>query len=292
MVGSITLARKQSPGVRLNMPELPEVEVVRKGLAPQLTGAIVRQVCLRERRLRWPVPSELGALMVGQPIESIGRRGKYLLFAFGTGTLIVHLGMSGQLRVLTANAPLRTHDHLDIETSCGLLRFNDPRRFGAVLWHARDAGPLEAHPLLASLGVEPLGPGFDGEFLYRATRGRKLAIKQLLLAGRVVVGVGNIYASESLFRAGIRPTVSAGSVSRPRCEALARAIRSTLADAIARGGSTLRDFVSAGGEQGYFQMDCQVYDRAGEPCRRCGTAIRLLRQQQRATYYCPGCQRR
>jgi formamidopyrimidine-DNA glycosylase len=274
------------------MPELPEVEVVRKGIAPRLTGSVVHAVRVRERRLRWPVPEDLATPIVGRQVLSVGRRGKYLLLSFGTGTLIVHLGMSGQLRVLGADIALRRHDHLDIETSAGLLRFNDPRRFGAVLWHPVDAGPLDAHPLLASLGAEPLEPGFDGEFLHRATRGRKLAIKQLLLAGREVVGVGNIYASESLFRAGIRPTARAGGLSRQRCEALARAIRETLSDAIARGGSSLRDFVSAQGEQGYFQIDCQVYGRAGEPCRRCGTPIRLLRQQQRATYFCPGCQPR
>jgi len=274
------------------MPELPEVEVVRKGIAPQLTGSVVRAVRVRERRLRWPVPENLGGPIVGQQLLSVGRRGKYLLLVFSTGTLIIHLGMSGQLRVLTAELALRRHDHLDIETSAGLLRFNDPRRFGAVLWHPEEAGPLEAHPLLASLGAEPLEPGFEGEFLYRATRGRKLAIKQLLLGGREVVGVGNIYASESLFRASIRPTARAGSLSRLRCEALAQAIRETLADAIARGGSSLRDFVSAEGEQGYFQIDCQVYGRAGEPCRRCCAPIRLMRQQQRATYFCPACQLR
>jgi formamidopyrimidine-DNA glycosylase len=274
------------------MPELPEVEVVRRGLEPRIAHARVGGIEVREPRLRWPVRADLPVLMKGETIESVGRRGKYLLLTCRTGTLIVHLGMSGQFRLLDKATPPRRHDHVDIETSAGLLRFTDPRRFGAMLWHDTKAGDVASHPLLARLGVEPLSPAFDGELLHRTSRGRSLSIKQMLLSGREVVGVGNIYASESLFRAGISPRARAGTLSRARCEALSVAVRETLSDAIARGGSTLRDFVDIEGEHGFFQLDCLVYGRAGEPCRRCSTPIKLIRQQQRASYFCPACQRR
>jgi len=273
------------------MPELPEVEVVRRGLEPRVAGLAVERVTVRETRLRWPIAGDLAESLHGRTLRALARRGKYLLFDFGTGTLIVHLGMSGQLRWLDHPGPPQRHDHVDIAMSGGgVLRFTDPRRFGAVLWHPAAGGSVDLHPRLAGLGVEPLSEAFSGEVLYRLTRKRSLTIKQWLLSGREVVGVGNIYASESLFRAAIRPTARAGRLSRARCNALAQAITQTLSDAIARGGSSLRDFVDSAGEQGYFQLDCLVYGRAGAPCRRCGTSIVLIRQQQRASYFCPACQ--
>lgn len=292
MLGSIKLPGKVTRDVVLpiQMPELPEVEVVRRGLQARLSHATVRRVEVREPRLRWPVPESLQAVLVGRRLDAVERRGKYLLLRFGDGTLIVHLGMSGSLRVLEHAAPPQKHDHVDIDFGERLVRYHDPRRFGAVLWHPGAAGAVAAHPLLAGLGVEPFSTGFDGAMLYRATRGRRVAIKQLLLAGSVVVGVGNIYASESLFRAGIRPATPARRIGRERCERLAQAIRDTLADAIERGGSTLRDFVGSDGQGGYFQLDCFVYGRAGQPCRVCGEPVAMRHDQQRATYWCPHCQ--
>ncbi|MCA3218988.1 MAG: bifunctional DNA-formamidopyrimidine glycosylase/DNA-(apurinic or apyrimidinic site) lyase [Burkholderiales bacterium] len=274
------------------MPELPEVEVTRHALARHVEGRKVRAVDVRERRLRWPVTPGLARLLVGQPVRALDRRGKYLLWRFEHGTLISHLGMSGSWRVHLKTAPAPgTHDHVDVSVDDALLRLTDPRRFGALLWHAAARGPVEAHPLLAHLGIEPFDPRFDGHWLYRGTRGRAAAIKQVLLAGDVVVGVGNIYASESLFRAGINPKLPARRIGPARCELLAAAIRAVLAEAIEVGGSTLRDFRSARGEEGYFMVDALVYDRGGQPCKRCGTPIRKLVQGQRATYYCVRCQR-
>lgn len=293
MLGSITLPGKVTRDAIASsqMPELPEVEVVRRGLQAGLSRRVVSRVEVREPRLRWPVPEGLSRELAGRRLESVGRRGKYLLMDFGGATLIAHLGMSGNFRILEApQAPAR-HDHVDIDFGERLLRYHDPRRFGAMLWHTPADGPVSAHPLLAGLGVEPFSDEFDGEMLYRATRGRAVAIKQLLLSGTVVVGVGNIYASESLFRAGIRPSSPARRIGRERCERLAGAIRETLADAIARGGSSLRDFVGSDGQGGYFQLDCFVYGRAGQPCRVCGTPVAMRRDQQRATYWCPACQR-
>ncbi len=293
MLGSITLPGKVTRDAIASsqMPELPEVEVVRRGLQAGLSRRVVSRVEVREPRLRWPVPEGLSRELAGRRLESVGRRGKYLLMDFGGATLIAHLGMSGNFRILEApQAPAR-HDHVDIDFGERLLRYHDPRRFGAMLWHTPADGPVSAHPLLAGLGVEPFSDEFDGEMLYRATRGRAAAIKQLLLSGTVVVGVGNIYASESLFRAGIRPSTPARRIGRERCERLAGAIRETLADAIARGGSSLRDFVGSDGQGGYFQLDCFVYGRAGQPCRVCGTPVAMRRDQQRATYWCPACQR-
>ncbi|GLU32906.1 bifunctional DNA-formamidopyrimidine glycosylase/DNA-(apurinic or apyrimidinic site) lyase [Trinickia caryophylli] len=275
------------------MPELPEVEVTRRGIEPYVRGRRVERVDVRTGALRWPVPPELPQTLALQKVHEVGRRGKYLLFETDAGWFIVHLGMTGTLRVLpqeSAPAPAK-HDHIDWIFDDFLLRFRDPRRFGAVLWHPRAAGEPEAHPLLAKLGVEPFSPPFTGELIHRRTRGRTASIKQALLAGDIVVGVGNIYASESLFRAGIRPTTAAGRLSPARCERLADAVRATLAAAIERGGSTLRDFVGSNGESGYFQLDCFVYDRAGLPCRVCGTPVRQLVQGQRSTYFCPHCQR-
>lgn len=275
------------------MPELPEVEVVRRGLERSVLGHTVRAARVREPRLRWRVPDELARSLSGASLRAVERRGKYLLLDFGRGTLLVHLGMSGNFRFLTTAAsetPGR-HDHVDLEFEHGTLRYHDPRRFGAMLWHDADAGPVLAHPLLAPLGAEPLSDAFDGALLHRQTRSRPGAIKPVLLGGAVVVGVGNIYASESLFRAGIRPTTPARRIALARCERLAAAIRETLAEAIARGGSTLRDFVSSEGAAGCYQTASLVYGRAGEPCRTCGEPVRALRQQQRSTYYCPRCQR-
>lgn len=281
------------------MPELPEVEIVCRGLAEAFVGHRLTGVIRRFDRLRWPIPDALDRLILGPAppppdageLVSVSRRSKYLLLGFRTGTLLIHLGMSGTLRRLAAEAPLRAHDHLDLVFGDQVLRFNDPRRFGAVLWTAESvAGTLAGHPLLRGLGAEPFDDGFTAQRLHAATRGRRVSIKQLLLSGSVVVGVGNIYASESLFRAGIRPTAPAGRLTRASCERLVVTIRETLTEAIASGGSTLRDFVASTGQAGYFQLQCFVYGREGEACRRCGTPIRSIRQQQRATYFCPGCQ--
>lgn len=274
------------------MPELPEVEVTRRALAPHVEGQRVEAVEVRERRLRWPVTPGLARLLVGRPVERLERRGKYLLWEFPHGTLISHLGMSGSWRVhLGAPPPPGAHDHVDVATQVALLRLTDPRRFGALLWYGRGRGDIARHPLLARLGIEPFDARFDGRWLYRATRSRGAPIKQVLLAGDVVVGVGNIYASESLFRAGIHPRRPAERLGASRCERLATAIRAVLAEAIEAGGSTLRDFRSARGEEGYFMLDARVYDRAGQPCRRCGAPIRRITQGQRATYYCARCKR-
>ena len=277
------------------MPELPEVEVTRRGVAPHLEGRVVEEVVFRREGLRWPFPAHIAATLAGQRIEHVKRRGKYLLLGFAGGTLIVHLGMSGHLRVLPPGIELKKHDHFDLVVSDGaqqhVLRLHDPRRFGAVLWHAHDDGELEQHILLRGLGVEPLEDGFSAELLYRATRKRSAPIKQVLLAGDIVVGVGNIYACESLFRAGINPKTPAARISRARYEKLAAAIRTILADAIVQGGSTLRDFIAVNGQSGYFQQTYFVYDRAGVPCRNCGTPIRQIKQGQRSTFYCATCQR-
>ncbi len=277
------------------MPELPEVEVTRLGVAPHLEGRLVDSVLLRREGLRWPFPPALSETLAGQRILHTGRRGKYLLLHFAHGTLIIHLGMSGHLRVLPLGIEPKKHDHFDLVVEGGagkqVLRMHDPRRFGAVLWHANDDGELEEHLLLRGLGVEPLEPGFSGETLFRASRRRSAPVKQFLLAGDVVVGVGNIYACESLFRAGINPKTSAGRISRGRYDKLAVAIREILAEAIVQGGSTLRDFIAVNGQSGYFQQTYFVYDRAGVPCRNCGAPVRQIKQGQRSTFYCVNCQK-
>jgi formamidopyrimidine-DNA glycosylase len=242
-----------------------------------------------DRRLRWPVPEGLEGRLAGGIVERVERRSKYLLFRLPRGTLIVHLGMTGSLRVHRTAPARRAHDHVDLVLDDGTtLRYHDPRRFGAMLWMPA-LGPI--HPLLAHLGPEPLEPGFDADYLFGATRGRRAAIKLALMDNRIVVGVGNIYANEALFRAGIRPGVAAGRVSRQRLIRLVDAVREVLAEAIAKGGSTLRDYVDTSGSPGYFQLDYRVYGRAGAPCRVCGTPVRHTRLGQRATYYCPRCQR-
>jgi formamidopyrimidine-DNA glycosylase len=274
------------------MPELPEVEVTRRALAPHVEGRRVTQVVVRESRLRWPVPPALARLLQGQRIERLDRRGKYLLWQVEVGTLISHLGMSGSWRVHLAPPPAAgRHDHVDIHLDGCWLRLTDPRRFGALLWHPRVDGDVTGHALLARLGIEPFDPCFDAALLHAATRGRAAPIKQVLLAGDIVVGVGNIYASESLFRAGINPKLPARRLGPLRCARLVQAVREVLAEAISVGGSTLRDFIGAEGAEGYFMREAAVYGREGEPCRICRTSIRRLLQGQRATYYCPRCQR-
>jgi formamidopyrimidine-DNA glycosylase len=271
------------------MPELPEVETVRRGLTPHLVGKRLEGARVRQPRLRWPVPADLDQRLGGRRIQALARRGKYLLIQLDQGHLIVHLGMSGSLRLTPAAEPPGPHDHLDLLLEGGeILRLRDPRRFGTVLW---SEAPYH-HPLLASLGAEPLETGFDGEWLYRASRTRRTPIKGLIMDAHLLVGVGNIYANEALFRAGIHPLSPAGRLSRPRCARLAEAIKATLTAAIEAGGSSLRDFVDGHGNPGYFQQTYQVYGRAGEPCRECGNPIRTLRQGGRATYFCPACQRR
>jgi formamidopyrimidine-DNA glycosylase len=271
------------------MPELPEVETVRRGLDPALTGRRLLGVRIREARLRWPVPADLGRHIGSARIRALERRGKYLLLRLERGTLILHLGMSGSLRLLDAPTPPERHDHVDLLLEGGgLLRFRDPRRFGAILWSTDP----DRHPLLAGLGVEPLDDAFDGDWLYAATRSHRLAIKALLMDARVVAGIGNIYANEALFHAGIHPLLPARRLGTGRCRRLAEAVRDTLRRAIAAGGSSLRDFVDGHGEPGYFQQTYYVYGRTGEPCHHCGAAIRLDRLAGRATFFCPRCQRK
>ena len=271
------------------MPELPEVETTRLGLEPVLVGQRIRTAVIRNRRLRFGVPARLPKLVAGATIRALGRRGKYLLADCGVGTLILHLGMSGRLWIVDSNVPLMRHDHFDLVLENGtVMRMRDPRRFGLVLWHTGD--PLK-HALLARIGPEPLAPEFGGAWLHRATRKRTAAIKNVLMDGHVVAGVGNIYANEALFRAGIRPGLAAYRLSHARCGILAEKIRETLTLALAAGGSTLRDYVRSDGQAGLFQNDFMVYDRAGEPCLRCGALIKGTRQGQRSTFYCPRCQK-
>jgi formamidopyrimidine-DNA glycosylase len=270
------------------VPELPEVETTRRGIRGALRGRRITSMVLREARLRWPVDPGLVSDLPGQQVHDVRRRAKYLLIDLERGTLIAHLGMSGSLRVLAPATPLLTHDHYDLLLDSGrCLRFNDPRRFGSLLWVTGDP---EAHPLLAGLGPEPLEAGFDADYLTRKARGRKVAIKQFLMDQHVVVGVGNIYASEALFRAGIHPRRAAGRVSHARCERLVEAVQAVLGEAIRQGGTTLRDYVNAEGTPGYFRQELYVYERVGEPCRKCGAAVRQLVQGQRSTYFCPRCQ--
>lgn len=270
------------------MPELPEVETTRRGVASALGAARVSDVIVRDHRLRYPVPADLQAHLCGQAIQAYRRRAKYLLIDFARGSLLIHLGMSGSLRVLPADTPPQKHDHVDIVCDKSILRLHDPRRFGAVLWLDSAA---DTHPLLANLGPEPLEPGFDGTVLHAAARSRRCAVKLMIMDAAVVVGVGNIYASESLFRAGIHPHRPAHRVSLARYHRLATEIRATLEDALAAGGSTLRDFVRSDGQPGYFQQQYSVYGRDGQPCRVCGTSIQRTVTGQRASFYCPACQR-
>ncbi len=271
------------------MPELPEVETTRRGIEPHLTGQRINRLVIRDHRLRWPIDPELPALLKNRTIHSVKRRAKYLLLDCDHITLILHLGMSGNLRILDAGNKAQKHDHYDLVLANGLcLRFHDPRRFGALLW---TDGPVSAHPRLASLGPEPLSQAFAGEWLYQHSGARKQAVKTFIMDSRIVVGVGNIYACEALFNAGIHPARAAGRISAQRYTRLADAIRQVLSEAIAQGGTTLRDFTNSDGKPGYFTQSLKVYGRAGQPCVNCGRPIKQLRQAQRSTYYCSHCQR-
>ena len=278
------------------MPELPEVEVTRLGIAPHLEGRRVSAVKIIDGRLRWPVPRNLNSVISGQKVLGIERRGKYLLIEFDTGYVLLHLGMTGTLRVLPSSEPLKTHDRVSFEFDNFSLRLHDPRKFGAVLWHPKTKGPIEGNALLQKLGVEPFAPEFEGErgadLLYRCSRNRSVAVKQFLLAGQAVVGVGNIYCSESLFEAGIHPAKAAGKLTRPQCSRLAAAVRLILKKAIAAGGSSLKDFVNSEGDPGHFMMQTKVYDRKDQACKICKTPIKQIVQGQRSTYFCPQCQKR
>jgi formamidopyrimidine-DNA glycosylase len=270
------------------MPELPEVEVTRLSFAGRIAGAIIERVRVG-KPLRWPLGLQADQLL-GRRVRGVRRRGKYLLIDLDQGLLLLHLGMSGSLSFAAGQPEPGPHDHFDLVTSQGTLRLNDPRRFGAVVY-ASSEDAAESLKLLGRLGVEPLTEAFEVQAFHAGLKRRHAPVKQVLLAGDLVVGVGNIYASEALFLAGIRPTVRASKISRPRAERLHAAVREVLARAVAKGGSTLRDFSNAHGESGYFQLEAMVYDRAGEPCRICATPVKSIRQGQRATYFCPHCQK-
>ncbi len=271
------------------MPELPEVEITHRGIAPHISGKRVTRVVVREPRLRWPVPRRLALEFTGQTIIGVSRRGKYLLLATDAGTAILHLGMSGSLRVVAADTAGGKHDHVDIVfNDRQALRLTDPRRFGALLWTRR---PPEQHKLLRDLGPEPLGSAFTGAYLHALSRGRKVAVKNFIMNSHNVVGIGNIYANEALYMAGIHPGRAAGRISKKKYELLVEVVREVLNDSIAQGGTTLRDFVNSEGQPGYFRLELNVYGKRGEPCISCRTLIREIRQGQRATFYCPECQR-
>jgi formamidopyrimidine-DNA glycosylase len=271
------------------MPELPEVETTRRSLAPSLEGRIIVAARVHERRLRWPIPPGFEADIAGARVSHLDRRAKYLLIVTDRGTLLAHLGMSGRLTVVPGDRPRVAHDHVDLVLDDHrALRYHDPRRFGSLHWLAPEA---PTHALLAHLAPEPFDPVFDADYLHRVTRGRRVAIKHVLMNAQLVTGVGNIYASEALFRAGVSPRIAARRLTKARCAALVDAVRETLGRAIERGGTTLRDYVDGDGDPGGFQTETAVYDRAGQPCVRCGTTIKGFRQGQRSTYWCPGCQR-
>ncbi|MER2514687.1 MAG: bifunctional DNA-formamidopyrimidine glycosylase/DNA-(apurinic or apyrimidinic site) lyase [Nitrosomonas ureae] len=276
------------------MPELPEVETTSRGIAPHLTGQVIASVIIRNSMLRWPIPENLPALLPGLTIQAVTRRAKYLLLDCGKGMLILHLGMSGSLRVLLPElmqlpeSSPRKHDHFDlILNNKTVLRLHDPRRFGAVLWHA---GNVAQHPLLMNLGPEPLTADFNAQYLFKETRGLRVCIKQTLMNGRVVVGIGNIYANEALYLAGINPKAIAGRIGIGRYEKLVQAVKHTLQLAIEAGGSSLRDFVHSDGTRGYFQQQYWVYGRSGKRCRQCSSVIKQIKQGQRSSFYCSGCQ--
>lgn len=269
------------------MPELPEVETTRRGIEPWLLHHTIERIVVRQPRLRWPVADTLQRL-AGQPVLHLSRRAKYILVETAAGTAIWHLGMSGSLRLVDAGTEPGKHDHIDWVMSHGkILRYHDPRRFGALLYVA----PGDSSPHLTHLGPEPLGPEFTAEYLYQRSRGKTQAVKTFIMDGHVVVGVGNIYANESLFSAGIRPQTPAGKISLPRYERLVDDIRTVLQRSITQGGTTLRDFVGGDGKPGYFAQQLLAYGRGGQPCRQCGTLLKELRLGQRSTVYCPSCQR-
>lgn len=271
------------------MPELPEVETTRRGIAPLITGKRIAQLLLRTDRLRWPLDPSLCESLPGQTVQAVERRAKYLLLRCERGSLILHLGMSGSLRVVAADTTEKKHDHVDLVFSDGnCLRFTDPRKFGALLWTELDP---QQHPLLAGLGPEPLAAELNGAYLYQVSRQRKIAVKPFIMDQKVVVGVGNIYASEALFRAGIRPLLPAGKIGRQRYQRLAEQIKQVLREALEAGGTTISDFQQADGKPGYFKQQLLVYGRDGQPCRQCGHGIVAVRLAQRSTYFCPHCQR-
>lgn len=270
------------------MPELPEVETTKRGIEPHILEITVDRVTVRQAKLRWPIPEILVTRLPGHQFKNIHRRGKYLLLQSQVGTLIIHLGMSGSLRLADESSPYRKHDHVDIVFSNRLcLRFHDPRRFGCMLWTAENP---YYHPLLASLGPEPLSSDFTGNYLYRVSRNRKVAIKSLLMQSQIVVGLGNIYVNEALFLSGIDPRRSAARISEKRMDRLCNAISAILKRSIQQGGTTLRDFVNESGEPGYFQQRLNVYNKSGEPCPQCAMPIRHCRTGQRSTFYCSNCQ--
>jgi formamidopyrimidine-DNA glycosylase len=271
------------------MPELPEVETTRRGIEPHILHHTITDIIIRQSSLRWPVPGQLARKARDQQIQRVDRRGKYLLIRLDTGTIIVHLGMSGSLRVCPVSTPPEKHDHVDfVIGDQQVLRLRDPRRFGAVLWTSKDPA---RHKLLSPLGPEPLQDSFNGQYLHAHTRKRSAAIKSVIMNSHIVVGVGNIYACESLYLAGINPRRKAGSLSLLRCEKLVTAIKQVLSASIRQGGTTLRDFVREDGQPGYFALSLNVYGKAGEPCPICGNPIKQISQQQRSTFYCTQCQR-
>jgi len=270
------------------MPELPEVETTRRGIEPHITQRAVTEVRVRQPQLRWPIPADLPQLIEGHSVREVKRRGKYLLVGFDNGELLIHLGMSGSLRVLPQQTKANKHDHIDILFDSGMMiRLTDPRRFGAVLWQHKG----EVHTLLASLGPEPLTDAFEVEHLAKACKGRSQAIKLLIMNSHVVVGVGNIYANEALFRAGIDPRRASGKISKTRLARLVEEIKAVLGYAITRGGTTLRDFLASDGKPGYFAQELSVYGRGGEPCKHCTKPLKELRLGQRSTVFCTQCQR-
>jgi len=270
------------------MPELPEVETIKCGIAPHLEGKTITKVIVREKRLRWQIQDSFVNILPGQQIYQVQRRGKYLLFKCSNGYVLIHLGMSGNLRVLPRVTPLKKHDHLDIIFNQNLcLRYHDPRRFGCVLWTTE---PILKHPLLVKLGPEPLETTFTGEYLYHKAKNRRVAVKNYIMNSHNVVGIGNIYANEALFLAGIHPTLAAGKIDLKRYQLLTDTIKQVLTVAIAKGGTTLRDFTDSTGKPGYFKQSLQVYGRASKACFQCGQIILKLDTGQRATFYCPVCQ--
>lgn len=270
------------------MPELPEVETTRRGIEPHISGRKISRVIVRQPKLRWLIDPMLNQHLSGRQLQGVTRRGKYLLLSFTNGTLLVHLGMSGSLRLVPKGTPPQLHDHVDIDFSSNFLRFHDPRRFGAMVW---TCDPPETHPLLAHLGPEPLTQDFNGDYLFAKSRKRLQAIKTFIMDSQVVVGVGNIYANEALFRAGIKPIRKAGNLTRAQCQQLVAEIRHVLSSAIEQGGTTLRDFVGGDGKPGYFKQQLLVYGRGGEACPRCSKALKEVRLGQRSTVYCTQCQR-
>lgn len=271
------------------MPELPEVETTRRGIAPHVTGASVTAIEIRQPQLRWPVSAEIVECLPGQRLASVERRAKYLLLNFDQGVLLIHLGMSGNLRVVKPGQPVAKHDHIDISFDNGwVLRYTDPRRFGAVLWTVE---PVYQHKLLKALGPEPLSPDFTGQRLFQLSRGKQQAVKTYIMDNGVVVGVGNIYANEALFQSGIDPRRAAGNISKARYQVLADNIKIVLGKAIEQGGTTLRDFVGGDGKPGYFKQELKAYGRGGEPCVVCNTTLKEVKLGQRASVYCPKCQR-